>query len=92
MLARESLIFVLLGDLFFGILFLVTGVAAAAVSTEVCRFASHYLDGMFLASSMILLAVMMTYKYWDSITHEDLEFTVGVSHLWSLNKHIGKDS
>lgn len=34
---------------------------------------------------MILLAVMMTYKYWDSITHEDLEFSVAVNHLWALS-------
>lgn len=46
-------------------------------STKFCRFASHYTDGMFLGSAAVLLSVMMVYKYWDSITKEDLEFSVG---------------
>jgi hypothetical protein len=79
-----------LGDLFFGAVFLLAGVAAAALSSELCGFAAHYLDGLFLSASMFLLAVMMTYKYWDSITHEDLEFTVIANHLWSLAKRQGK--
>lgn len=74
-----------LGDLFFGFVFSVMAVASAVTSIEFCRFAAHYLDGLFLTSSMFLLAVMMTYKYWDSITYEDLEFTVVANHLWSLN-------
>ena len=31
---------------------------------------------MFFSSLFTLLAVMMVYKYWDSITKEDLEFAV----------------
>ena len=80
-----------LGDIFFGVVFLLSSVAAAGISTEFCRFAGHYIDGLFLSSSMGLLAVMMVYKYWDSITHEDLEFTVTVHNLWSINKRFGKE-
>ncbi len=75
-----------LGDLFFGFVFSVLAVLSAASSIEFCRFAAHYLDGLFLTSSMFLLAVMMTYKYWDSITYEDLEFSVVANHLWSLEQ------
>ena len=53
---------------------------------EFCRVAGHYLDGLFLTASMISLSVMMVYKYWDSITHEDLEFSVAVNHLWALEQ------
>jgi hypothetical protein len=60
-------------------------VLASGTSIDFCKAAAHYLDGLFLTSSMILLAVMMTYKYWDSITHEDLEFSVAVNHLWALS-------
>lgn len=58
---------------------------------EFCIEAAHYLDGLFLTAAMVLLAVMMVYKYWDSITHEDLEFSVAVNHLWALDKAPEKD-
>jgi hypothetical protein len=33
----------------------------------------------------MLLAVMMVYKYWDSITKEDLEFSVGSKQaVWEV--------
>ena len=68
-------------------LFLSCGLVFYVFSTEFCRFADHYVDGLFLGASLILLSVMMTYKYWDSITHEDLEFSVGgVTHIWNLPK------
>lgn len=76
----------LLGDLFFGVSFLTLSITAAGTSKEFCQVAGHYLDGLFLMASMVLLSVMMVYKYWDSITHEDLEFAVAVNHLWALNK------
>jgi hypothetical protein len=38
----------------------------------------HHHDGEeFFNSLCMLLAVMMVYKFWDSITKEDLEFSVG---------------
>lgn len=39
------------------------------------------MDGLFFANTLILLSVMMVYKYWDSITKEDLEFSVGAPLL-----------
>ncbi|CAK7266439.1 Chitin synthase, class 7 [Sporothrix epigloea] len=67
-----------LGDILFGVLFLVAGqVLLYAFSSRICIAVSHYLDGLFFATTGNLLAVMMVYKYWDSITKEDLEFSVG---------------
>lgn len=75
-----------LGDIFIGIIFFALGmVALLGFSNQICRFASHYVDGMFLGSMFVLLSVMMVYKYWDSITTEDLEFSVsGGAQTWHL--------
>jgi hypothetical protein len=38
-----------------------------------------------MGTTCSLLAVMMVYKYWDSITKEDLEFAVGgKSNVWEV--------
>ena len=67
-----------LGDIVFGVFFFVVGqVILYALSAPICNAVSHYLDGLFFATTCNLLAVMMVYKYWDSITKEDLEFSVG---------------
>ena len=67
-----------LAHLAFGVFFFVTGqVILYALSTRICEAINHYIDGMFFATVCNLLAVMMVYKYWDSITKEDLEFSVG---------------
>lgn len=67
-----------LGDIAFGLFFFVAGqVILYAASSPICNNVSHYLDGLFFATTCNLLAVMMVYKYWDSITKEDLEFSVG---------------
>lgn len=67
-----------LGDITFGVLaFVAACVLMFGVSPEVCEGVKHYLDGTFFGVLCILLAVMMVYKYWDSITREDLEFSVG---------------
>lgn len=67
-----------LGDIAFGVFFFVLGqVILYALSTTICEAVSHYLDGLFFATICNLLGVMMVYKYWDSITREDLEFSVG---------------
>jgi predicted small integral membrane protein len=52
-----------LGDIAFGIFFLVAGqVILYAASTVICERVQHYLDGLFFASICNLLAVMMVYK------------------------------
>lgn len=67
-----------LGDLSFGTFFFIAGqVILYALGTRICEETSHYLDALFFATLCNLLAVMMVYKYWDSITKEDLEFSVG---------------
>ena len=67
-----------LGDISFGVFFFVAGqVILYVASDKICESAQHYLDGLFFATICNLLAVMMVYKYWDSITREDLEFSVG---------------
>ena len=74
-----------LGALSFGLLFFVMGIGFLFTSDLVCTSASHYLDGLFFSAMAMLLAVMMLYKYWDSITKEDLEFSVGGNTQWSSN-------
>jgi len=68
-----------MGVFFFGLAITTTVV----FSNQICQFALHYVDGMFLGSTLVLLSVMMVYKYWDSITSEDLEFSVGgTQQIW----------
>lgn len=70
----------IIGDIFFGLLFFAGAMFTYFFgSNHFCRFASHYSDGMFIGSLGVLFSVMMVYKYWDSITAEDLEFMVGGS-------------
>ncbi|KAI9740195.1 MAG: Chitin synthase, class 7 [Cirrosporium novae-zelandiae] len=81
-----------LGDIAFGVFFFVMGqVILYALNTTLCISLSHYLDGLFFATICNLLAVMMVYKYWDSITREDLEFSVGTKvNNWEV-KDAGED-
>jgi len=79
-----------------GVFALVIGqVLLYVLSDTLCKGVAHYMDGLFFATLLNLLAVMMVYKvsnsslpadgkcdanrrqYWDSITKEDLEFSVG---------------
>lgn len=54
--------------------------------------AKHYIDGMFFGAICTLLGVMMVYKYWDSITKEDLEFSVGgKSNVWEIKDPLLND-
>ncbi|KAJ3053428.1 Chitin synthase, class 7, partial [Quaeritorhiza haematococci] len=65
-----------LGDILFGFTFFVAAQLFMYVfSSRICDMAKHYIDGMFFGAICTLLAVMMVYKYWDSITKEDLEFS-----------------
>ena len=54
--------------------------------------AKHYIDGYFFGTICTLLGVMMVYKYWDSITKEDLEFSVGgKSNVWEIRDPLLND-
>jgi hypothetical protein len=77
-----------LGDIAFGALFLIIGqVILYVFSNTICNAVQHYLDGLFFATICNLLAVMMVYKYWDSITREDLEFSVGTKqNNWEVKE------
>ncbi|KAK5994434.1 Chitin synthase export chaperone [Cladobotryum mycophilum] len=82
-----------LGDIAFGIFFFVAGqVILYAFSAKICKSVSHYLDGLFFATVCNLLGVMMVYKYWDSITKEDLEFSVGTRmNNWEVKELLTED-
>ncbi|KIY50055.1 hypothetical protein FISHEDRAFT_40003 [Fistulina hepatica ATCC 64428] len=67
-----------IGDIIFGAgFFTVAQVLLFAFSVTICNAIKHYIDGVFFFELCMLLSVMMVYKYWDSITKEDLEFSVG---------------
>ena len=67
-----------LGHIAFGVVFFIIGqIILYVFSTTICNGIQHYLDGIFFATITNLLGVMMVYKYWDAITQEDLEFSVG---------------
>jgi hypothetical protein len=82
-----------LGDILFGVFFFVIGQVTLYVFSEtICTHVQHYLDGLFFATICNLLAVMMVYKYWDSITKEDLEFSVGVKqHNWEVKELLPEE-
>jgi hypothetical protein len=55
----------------------------------ICDQVKHYVDGLFFGTICTLLAVMMVYKYWDSITKEDLEFSVGSKqNIWEVKESL----
>jgi hypothetical protein len=74
----------------FGVGSLIVGQILLYVFSEtICDNVSHYMDGLFFATLLNLLAVMMVYKYWDSITREDLEFSVGAKqNNWEVKDHV----
>ncbi|KAI9815862.1 MAG: Chitin synthase, class 7 [Phylliscum demangeonii] len=82
-----------LGDIALGVLCFGSGqVALYEFGDRICDRAEHYLDGLFVASTCNLLAVMMVYKYWDSITKEDLEFSVGAKmNSWEVKELLSDD-
>lgn len=66
-----------LGDIALGAIFFAVGqVIMYIFSVPICEQAKHYMDGLLFGNICNLLAVMMVYKYWDSITKEDLEFAL----------------
>lgn len=82
-----------LGDILFGISFYIIGqVTLYEFSVRICDTVKHYIDGLFFGTICTLLAVMMVYKYWDSITKEDLEFSVGSKqNVWEVKELLGED-
>lgn len=78
------------GDIFIGLLFFTLGkIFEYAVAPQICLATQHYVDGMFFGNAFSLLAVMMVYKYWNSITKEDLEFSLGgKAHVWELKQSL----
>jgi hypothetical protein len=82
-----------LGSILFGVLSFVLGqVVVYVFSDRICEGVNHYLDGLFFATIGNLLAVMMVYKYWDSITKEDLEFSVGIKqNTWEVKELLQDD-
>ncbi|ORY51490.1 hypothetical protein BCR33DRAFT_656197 [Rhizoclosmatium globosum] len=79
-------------DLFFAYLFFVVGLCLQfGLSTGLCNIANHYIDGIFFGCVFTLLGVMMVYKYWDSVTRDDVEFAVGGKpddNMYLLDNHI----
>ncbi|RKP07400.1 chitin synthase III catalytic subunit [Thamnocephalis sphaerospora] len=82
-----------LGDILFGLFFFAIGqVLVFVFSLNICTASKHYIDGVFFGAICTLLAVMMVYKYWDSITKEDLEFSVGgKQNIWEVKEMHGED-
>ena len=77
-----------LGDVIIGATFFaVAQLVLFAFSVQICDAVKHYIDGLFFFTVCILLSVMMVYKYWDSITKEDLEFSVGSKQaVWEVKE------
>ncbi|GAA5975017.1 hypothetical protein JCM11641_006804 [Rhodosporidiobolus odoratus] len=77
-----------IGDIIFGTAFwVIAQVLLFGFSNTICDAVSHYIDGTFFHALCMLLGVMMVYKYWDSITKEDLEFSVGSkANVWVLEE------
>ena len=82
-----------IGDIVFGMAFFVVAqIVLLAFSVTICDAVEHYIDGLFFFTLCMLLSVMMVYKYWDSITKEDLEFSVGSkAAVWEVKDPLLAD-
>ncbi|ORZ03450.1 chitin synthase III catalytic subunit [Syncephalastrum racemosum] len=82
-----------LGGIIFGALFFGIGqIMMYIFSVTICDQSKHFLDGLFFGSGCNLLAVMMIYKYWDSITKEDLEFALDSRRqYWQAVTHLSEE-
>lgn len=73
--------------------FILSQTMAFGFSTQLCQMAQHYIDGLFFSTTLNLLTVMMIYKFWDSITREDLEFSVGIKgNSWEIRDPLLSDA
>lgn len=79
-----------IGAIIFGVGFFAAGQALIyGFSVQICNAIKHYLDGLFFGSLCTLLSVMMVYKYYDMITKEDLEFSVGSKQaVWEVKEPL----
>ncbi|GAA5914674.1 hypothetical protein JCM5296_001976 [Sporobolomyces johnsonii] len=77
-------------DILFGTFFFAAAqVLLYGFSNTICDACSHYIDGTFFHTLCTLFGVMMVYKYWDSITKEDLEFSVGSKQaVWEVKESL----
>ncbi|EIN13146.1 chitin synthase export chaperone [Punctularia strigosozonata HHB-11173 SS5] len=82
-----------IGDIVFGAAFFtIAQILLFAFSATICDAIKHYIDGLFFFHLCMLLSVMMVYKYWDSITKEDLEFSVGSKQaVWEVKDPLLAD-
>lgn len=65
-------------DLIIGLAIFALGqVLEYVFSVSICDITKHYVDGLFFGTICSLISVMIIYKYWNSITRDDLEFSVG---------------
>ncbi|KAJ2759822.1 Chitin synthase, class 7 [Coemansia sp. BCRC 34490] len=82
-----------LGNICFALVFFIIGqVIQIFLSDKICNAIKHYVDGVFFGTICTLLSVMMIYKYWDSITKEDLEFSVGgKGNVWEVKELLHED-
>jgi len=82
-----------LGHLAFGVAFFIIGqVILYVFAKDICEGVQHYMDGLFFTTICNLFAVMMVYKYWDFITREDLEFSVGTrQNNWEVKQELLQD-
>jgi glucan phosphoethanolaminetransferase (alkaline phosphatase superfamily) len=82
-----------IGNIILGLVtFIVGQVLLNILSSNICESMSHYVDGMFFTVICTLLSVMMVYKYWDSITKEDLEFSVnGNVNVWEVKELLDEE-
>lgn len=79
-----------INDIVMGCLAFVAGlILMYGFNNPICENVKHYIDGTFFGTLCSLFAVMMVYKYWDSITKEDLEFSVGARHTnWDAKETV----
>lgn len=76
-----------LGTIASGVICYITGLFVMyGFSIQICEGTKHYVDGLFFGTMTNLLSVMAVYKYWDSITKEDLEFSIDTKYqTWEID-------
>ena len=75
------------------VFYILAQISVFTFSPTICEISSHYLDGMLFSTVFTLLAVMMIYKFWDTITKEDLEFSVGCkTNTWDIKDPLLSDA
>ncbi|WFC98100.1 Chitin synthase, class 7 [Malassezia yamatoensis] len=79
-----------INDIVLGTLAFVAGIILMfGFNDQICSRVKHYIDGTFFITLCMLFAVMMVYKFWDDITKEDLEFSVGSKHsAWDTKEPL----